>query len=189
MDMATKTMNRYEFMAEQIKKLEFSSLLDVGCGISPDLEEIHKALPDARLIGVDISKDSINKLKKRVPSIEVYLANAKELPFDDNSIDVVMCSALFIEIEDDEEALTIIKEMIRVASKYLVLLENHSGQMKHYCHRTKLYNVYTKSTYPVRNYDKILKGLGLEPKFLMMPVKVWSGNPWGKYGYYIQTEV
>ncbi len=65
-----------------------SSILDVGCGKGFLLYEIKKLLPNAKVIGIDISQYALDNSK---PEIKPYLkrSSASDIPFPDNSFDFV----------------------------------------------------------------------------------------------------
>ena len=66
-----------------------SSVLDVGCGKGFMMYDMVKLIPEIQVKGIDISEYAI---QNTIDSIEnfVQIANAKELPFEDNSFDVVI---------------------------------------------------------------------------------------------------
>ena len=75
-------VNHFELSAE-------SSVLDVGCAKGFMLYDLRRLLPGVTVAGVDISDYAIaNALPEVRPFIQV--ANAKELPFEDNSFDFVI---------------------------------------------------------------------------------------------------
>jgi len=67
-----------------------SSLLDVGCAKGFMLHDLAEMIPGITVKGVDISEYAIeNAIEDMKPHVRV--ADARELPFDDNSFDVVIC--------------------------------------------------------------------------------------------------
>ena len=67
-----------------------SSVLDVGCAKGFMLHDMAELIPGITLKGVDISEYAIkNAIEDMKPHVRV--ANAKNLPFEDNSFDVVIC--------------------------------------------------------------------------------------------------
>jgi len=68
----------------------FSSVLDVGCGKGFMLHDMAELIPGITVKGLDISQYAIqNAIDDMKPHIQV--GDAKELPFEDNSFDVVIC--------------------------------------------------------------------------------------------------
>lgn len=55
----------YAKTAEYLPRLPDLKLLDLGCGTGLELDEIFKALPDARVTGIDLSEKMLQKLKEK----------------------------------------------------------------------------------------------------------------------------
>ena len=80
-----------------------TSLLDVGCAKGFMLNDIAKAIEGISLKGIDISEYAIaNSIEDMRQNLVV--ANAKDLPFDDNSFDVVISINTVHNLEKDELA-------------------------------------------------------------------------------------
>lgn len=91
-------------------------ILDVGCGEGMVLEQLRKDLFVPSL-GIDLDPDRIHLAKDQAGDIPFIIGNAQELPFGDNSIDLVM----FLEVlEHVGEPDTVLQEALRVTSKYLL---------------------------------------------------------------------
>jgi ubiquinone/menaquinone biosynthesis C-methylase UbiE len=78
-----------------------SSLLDVGCAKGFMLYDLQQQLPEMALSGVDISEYAIEHAKEEVKEL-LQVANAVELPFEDNSFDVVISINTVHNLERDE---------------------------------------------------------------------------------------
>jgi len=80
-----------------------TSLLDVGCAKGFMLNDIAKAIEGISLKGIDISEYAIaNSIEGMRQNLVV--ANAKDLPFDNNSFDVVISINTVHNLEKDELA-------------------------------------------------------------------------------------
>ena len=67
-----------------------AKILDVGCAKGPMLFDFKRIMPECTIAGVDISEYAIeNALDEVRPYVSV--ADAKDLPFEDNSFDLVIC--------------------------------------------------------------------------------------------------
>ena len=66
-----------------------SSILDVGCGKGFMLYDFMRLIPGITVAGIDISEYAISNAIEEVKSF-VQVGNAIELPFEDNSFDLVI---------------------------------------------------------------------------------------------------
>lgn len=83
--------------------------LDVGCGPGAALE--HAAASGAQVAGVDPSPSMVARASKRVPTAEVRVGSAEEIPFPDDHFTVVANVASFHHWADRDAGL---REILRV---------------------------------------------------------------------------
>ena len=93
-----------------------SSILDVGCAKGFMLYDLSKLIPGINLQGMDISDYAISN---SIPEIRKFIqvANAKKIPFSDNSFDVVIAINTIHNLERAECA-EALREITRVSKKY-----------------------------------------------------------------------
>lgn len=82
-------------------------VLEVGCGTGLILERVHKIAQDA--VGVDISTGMLEVCRKK--GLNVMEGSATELPFEDNTFDLVYSLKVLAHVPDIEKA---IREIVRV---------------------------------------------------------------------------
>ena len=122
MDSFRKVLDRNESRAEYIGLIEEirpANVLDVGCGLGLDYVLYKKNFPSLEYHGVDVCKGFIEENKKNFPEADFRWAKAQELPFEDESIDLVTCRGVLEHLKEPETA---IKEMARVSSKYVAII-------------------------------------------------------------------
>jgi len=95
---------------------EKSSLLDVGCGKGFMLYDLKRLIPGMKLKGVDISEYAVENGKDEIKK-DLLVANAMDLPFEDNSFDVVVSINTVHNLELDECGKAL-REISRVSKKY-----------------------------------------------------------------------
>lgn len=121
-----------------LKVLNFNTTLDIGCARAGLLKAL--GIPQGRYTGFDISETMIKQNKKDYPAANWDIGNITNLPYNDNSFDVVVCSDVLIHVPQGQwhQALD---ECLRVANTYVLLvIRNKIGKTKY---STQTVNGYT----------------------------------------------
>jgi ubiquinone/menaquinone biosynthesis C-methylase UbiE len=121
----------HQFMAQQRERrllrllqryglaaLESKRILEVGCGTGQWLLDFVKwgARPE-NLVGIDLLADRVSKARWLCPSsVRIECASAAELPFSDQTFDVVLQSTVFTSILDPDLKRRVAAEMMRVVA-------------------------------------------------------------------------
>ena len=93
-----------------------SKVLDVGCGKGFMMHDLKESVPGIEVRGIDISDYAISNCIETVKD-QVMVANAQELPFEDNSFDVVISiNSVHNLIQDD--CAKALKEIERVSRRF-----------------------------------------------------------------------
>jgi len=106
-------------VARILADIEGESILDVGCGTGVLLQRIESRAggKELKLVGVDFQIEET--LRDRMPSVDFYESRVEALPFDDNSIDTVICTHVLEHILDIRAA---VRELRRVARHRLLIV-------------------------------------------------------------------
>lgn len=115
-------IDRYNLTSE-------SKLLDIGCAKGFMIYDFVTALPGLKVSGIDISAYAIENAKNEIkPYLQV--ADARELPFDDQSFDLVISINTLhnLEISDIEKAINEIKRVSRCSS--YITVDAYRNQME-----------------------------------------------------------
>ena len=113
----------------------FKTIIDVGCGEGYLLYCLEKKYPQSSLFGLDLTNGRIQATKKHVPKAKLLRGDIFELPFPDNTFDVVICSELLEHLTDYPKA---ISELIRITKKRLIVtVPNELPLIKVMCPRCK----------------------------------------------------
>jgi SAM-dependent methyltransferase len=91
------------------------TVLDVGCGSGDVLVEfmLNGAKPEA-LFGVDLLEDRVAAAQDRTPFLDIQVADASDLPFADETFDIVLAFTLFSSIQEPLLRAQVALEMQRV---------------------------------------------------------------------------
>jgi len=92
-----------------------SSLLDVGCAKGFMLHDLVELIPDIMVSGVDVSDYAIEHAMDDIKS-KVQVADARDLPFADNSFDVVIAINTIHNL-DRNDCAQALREIERVSRK------------------------------------------------------------------------
>ena len=93
-----------------------SSLLDVGCAKGFMLKDFAEAIPGMTVAGIDVSDYAIANAVEGMEHF-VQVADARDLPFEDDSFDLVVSINTIHNFERDEVVQSL-REMQRVSRKY-----------------------------------------------------------------------
>jgi ubiquinone/menaquinone biosynthesis C-methylase UbiE len=104
----------------QVRWSSAASVLDVGCGEGIGTARMANVLPQARVVGLDVADPGLlQEWKTRAHDrIEFVAASAYELPFADDSFDLVSAIEVFEHLQRPERALA---EIARVSRRGLLL--------------------------------------------------------------------
>ena len=106
-----------------------SSILDVGCAKGFMLYDFMRVIPGIKVAGVDISRYAIDNAMESVKPF-VMVANAKDLPFEDKSLDLVI-SITTIHNLLLEECKRAIREVQRVSRKHaFITLDSYHNEIE-----------------------------------------------------------
>lgn len=84
----------YDVIVDEIEKTPSGKILDVGCGNG----NLFTLLPDEKyeLYGIDFSENMIIEAKSNCKSKASFsVADAEDLPFEDDTFDIIICNASF----------------------------------------------------------------------------------------------
>ncbi len=110
--------NFFRTLLGLISEKKVESILDVGCGEGFTLNRLKENGTGKKLEGIEYKKDAIELGKKTYPDIKITEGSIYDLPYKDNSFDLVLCTEVLEHLDDPSKAL---EELVRVSKKYLVL--------------------------------------------------------------------
>lgn len=113
-------------LVEELKRLEWGSFFEAGCGFGWNITRVKQEFPGSRVGGVDFSLPQLysgrSRYHSRFPEISTTGGDATNIPYVDDAFDVGFSLGVFMNIHP-----TLIRkaisEMIRVSKKYIIHLE------------------------------------------------------------------
>ena len=114
-------------MAKHYELPSKPKILDIGCGKGFLLYDFLKVIPDAEIYGLDISSYALENSKEEIRD-RLQLGNATELPWEDNTFDLVFSINTFHNLHSYDLDLAL-REMERVGknNKY-ICVESYRNQ-------------------------------------------------------------
>jgi SAM-dependent methyltransferase len=128
---------RAEWIADRLASYEPHSILEVGCGYGKLLHEIRRRL-DVPLLGIDFSPTQLQQARRYLgggDGVGLLLGSGEHLPFPDQSIDMVVTSAVILH-NPPPAAERIRREILRVARRYAAHNEETSSSYNRYGYNT-----------------------------------------------------
>lgn len=110
----------YEHALQFLNMKPNQTLLDVGCGTGYFSDLAFKQ--NINVTGVDASKELIDQARKRNPKIQFSVEEMEELPFSDNSFDVVCGFNSFQYAANLKNALLDAKRVLKNTGKLVVMI-------------------------------------------------------------------
>ncbi len=111
-------------MINYLKKIEFDSFFEAGCGFGWNIKRVKQEFPDKNVGGVDFSLSQLNNSKDYLNKIPIHVVNGDNcrLPYADNAFDVGFSLGVFMNIHPSKIK-SALKEMVRVSKKFIIHLE------------------------------------------------------------------
>jgi SAM-dependent methyltransferase len=93
-------------------------VLDAGCGVGSIALDLAPTIAPGRIFGIDVDPEQIEVARKsaaerRIENAEFATASVYELPFDDESLDVVYANAVLFYLRDARRALGEFRRVLR----------------------------------------------------------------------------
>src|ERR1035437_3886429 len=110
--------NFFRNFANLTASKKVDSILDVGCGEGFTLNRLKEKGIGKKLEGIEYLPAAIDLGKKTYPDIKITQGTIYELPYKDNSFDLVLCTEVLEHLDKPQDAL---KELVRVSKRYLVI--------------------------------------------------------------------
>lgn len=106
----------HTLISEQMKGKTGFSVLDIGCRWGTDLQKIASINTDAGITGIDISGDALTAARmslKENRNVSLLKARGEDLPFRDNSFDLIISSEVIEHIKDVERFIRSVRRVLK----------------------------------------------------------------------------
>lgn len=93
----------YRKVEDIVRPLKPATVLDAGCGEGETLDRLAGVLPPFP-VGIDLNQESVDFAAERLPDATIRRADLLELPFEDDSFDLVFCLEVLEHLPDPGRA-------------------------------------------------------------------------------------
>lgn len=108
----------------EIRNKPFETLLDAGCGTAPMISLLADEYPKAHYTGLDLTPEMISQAKsKGLQNAEFVVGDCEEMPFADESFDIVINSQSFHHYPDPQAFFNEVARVLKPGGK-LILRDN-----------------------------------------------------------------
>lgn len=106
-----------------------SSVLDVGAGTGAGTRRLVEIVGPERVAAVDPSEPFVEALRERFSGVDVRLASAESLPFEDDTFDVALAQLVVNFMSDPEAGIAEMRRVIRPGGVVGACVWDYSGEM------------------------------------------------------------
>jgi len=111
----------YPYISEELDKEDYQDLLDCGCGTGPMISLLYEKDSTKNYTGLDITPKMIEVGKsKNLNGVKWIVGDCEDLPFDDNSFDVIICSNSFHHYPNPQRFFASVKRVLRSGGRLIL---------------------------------------------------------------------
>lgn len=110
--------NFFREFKDLYERIDVESVFDGGCGEGFILHELNLTRPIKSCYAIDLDENEVKDATIHLPFCSVRQGNIYEIPFQDNSFDLVICSEVLEHLDKPDKGL---QELHRVSRKYALL--------------------------------------------------------------------
>ena len=166
------------------KHLELTKLLDptiveVGCGTGQVLEEITHVVKTKNLIGIDPLEGWLSKAKEKLNGkAKLIKGFGEDLPFENNSVDYVVCTEVLEHVIDPKVVLMEFNRVLKKEGLIIISIPNEKliNNLKEFINSFRLYNklfpnIQKDNDWHIHSFDlKLLKESTPDELELLSPI-------------------
>lgn len=114
----------YPPILAEIRKRDFDTLLDAGCGTAPMLSLLTEEYPDKHFVGLDLTPEMIRKAQEKgLPNTEFLVGDCENLPFEPDSFDIIINSQSFHHYPNPQDFFNSVERVLKPGG-HLILRDN-----------------------------------------------------------------
>ena len=118
---------RGQFWTSLLRTMRPESVLEIGSNVGGNLQWVTDLVPAKHVTGIDVNRKALEELRESLPGVNGVWSSARELPFADQSFDLVFTMGVLIH-QPEESLPAIMDEMVRVSSRYVLCGEYYGEE-------------------------------------------------------------
>lgn len=148
--------------------------LDIGCHGGTFTSRLIKKIEPENIYGIDISKDAIKLISKRIPKGKFKVANAAKLPYKNNFFEIVFCLEMLEHVDNPSVVLSEMRRVMKKGSPAILLVPPDSKLFRITWFLWTLYNPVWRHAHVSSFGNNNLETLLLSKKFRIQAVKKFN---------------
>lgn len=123
---------------------EGQKVLDIGCGWGRIAIGLIKRFPTLKISGIDLSEEAISRAPEiieretGVSDVDFRVANAEQLPFEDDAFDCVVSTRVFQYISDPQKAMQEVVRVLKPNGRVTISVPNKLNPIRYFSYHTQL---------------------------------------------------
>lgn len=146
----------YPDVLAELEKEPFTDLLDCGCGTGPMLTLLHRKYPDKHYTGIDLTPKMIEVAKrKNMKGVELVVGDCENLPFAEDSFDVVICCESFHHYPNPQDFFSSVYRVLRPGGRLILRdMTMNSAAVRWFCNHIEMPLIHLAGKGDVRIYGR-----------------------------------
>jgi len=113
--------NLYPALLKKLSSLQYSTVLDLGCGTGEVMQAIILEAPDTKIYGIDISENMVRKAKEKLKNnASINVGDSEHLPYEDEMFDVVYCNDSFHHYPNPKTVMAEVSRVLKPRGTFII---------------------------------------------------------------------
>lgn len=163
--------SRREFWDTLLGEFKVDNLLEVGCNQGANLGWISKSLSPRCVVGLDVNFKALLELQNAHALIHKILGTARQLPFGDQSFELVFTMGVLIH-QPEASLRFVMDEIYRCSSRYILCGEYYSKNVEEVKYRGQTGALFKRDYGTL--YNRAYPDLILRKKGFLSKAQLWD---------------
>ena len=111
----------YPYIEKELSHINYQDLLDCGCGTGPMISLLYEKDNSKHYVGLDLTPKMIEVARsKNLKGTEWVVGDCENLPFEDGSFDVIICTNSFHHYPNPQNFFDSVKRVLRPGGRLVL---------------------------------------------------------------------